>query len=55
MAGSKKASATYLNKVLRSLRASVTRANVSNANVLKQIKKVKTAAKAVRRSVGARF
>ncbi len=52
MAPSKKASVSYLNKVLRSLRSTVRRANVSNTNVLKQIKKVRTAAKAVRRSVG---
>lgn len=51
MAGSKKGTVGYLNKVLRSLRSTVARANVSNTNVLKQIKKVRTAAKAVRRSV----
>lgn len=48
---SKKGGLSYLNKVLGSLRKTVVKANASNTNVLKQIKKAKKAAKAVRRSV----
>ena len=55
MARPKKGTMGYLNKVLRSLRSSVRKANVTNTNVLKQVRKVRSAAAAVRRSVGSRM